>query len=90
MKTLNHPPQLSRALSWATTVTRLKMPWAGVELQYGDPTNFGDGFDTNIFKVQFSFTYNFSHTFLIVSQNLNKNVAINRWTQKVKVQDLYL
>jgi DcaP outer membrane protein len=34
-----------------------------VELQYGDRTNFEDGFDTNIFKVQFSAKYNFSKTF---------------------------
>ena len=41
----------------------VKNPLAGVELQYGDRTNFRDGLDTNIFKVQFSFKYNFSHTF---------------------------
>jgi outer membrane DcaP-like protein len=34
-----------------------------VELQYGDRTNFEDGFDANIFKVQFSAKYNFSKTF---------------------------
>jgi hypothetical protein len=34
-----------------------------VELQYGDRTNFEDGFDTNIFRVQFSAKYNFSKTF---------------------------
>ncbi len=34
-----------------------------VELQYGDRTNFEDGFDTNIFKVQFTAKYNFSKTF---------------------------
>lgn len=35
----------------------------GVELQYGTRENFNDGWDTNIFKVQFSFKYNFSHAF---------------------------
>lgn len=35
----------------------------GIELQYGTRENFNDGWDTNIFKVQFSFKYNFSHTF---------------------------
>ena len=44
-------------------VARAGYPPRGVELQYGDRTNFRDGFDTNIFKVQFSFKYNFSHTF---------------------------
>jgi hypothetical protein len=34
-----------------------------VELQYGDRTNFEDDFDSNIFKVQFTFKYNFSKTF---------------------------
>jgi hypothetical protein len=35
----------------------------GVELQYGDRQNFNDGWSTSIFKVQFSFKYNFSHIF---------------------------
>jgi DcaP outer membrane protein len=34
-----------------------------VELQWGDRENFEDGFSTDIFKVQFSFKYNFSKTF---------------------------
>jgi hypothetical protein len=41
----------------------VKNVMAGVELQYGDRTNFEDGFDTSIFKVQFSFKYNFSQAF---------------------------
>ncbi len=36
---------------------------AGVEFQYGDRENFKDGFSTSITKLQFSFKYNFSHTF---------------------------
>ncbi|MFN8256763.1 MAG: DcaP family trimeric outer membrane transporter [Bacteroidales bacterium] len=32
----------------------------GVELQYGTRENYNDGWDTNIFKVQFSFKYNFA------------------------------
>jgi len=35
----------------------------GVELQYGTRENYSDGWKTDIFKVQFSFKYNFSHTF---------------------------
>jgi hypothetical protein len=35
----------------------------GVELQYGTRENFDDGWNTSIFKIQFSFKYNFSHTF---------------------------
>jgi hypothetical protein len=35
----------------------------GVELQWGDRTNFTDGFSSDIFKVQVSFRYNFSKTF---------------------------
>ena len=41
----------------------VKNVMAGVELQYGDRTNFRDGFDTSILKVQFSFKYNFSQVF---------------------------
>jgi hypothetical protein len=33
------------------------------ELQWGDRENFEDGFSSDIFKVQFSFKYNFSKTF---------------------------
>ena len=33
------------------------------ELQWADRTNFEDGFSSDIFKVQFSFKYNFSKTF---------------------------
>jgi hypothetical protein len=33
------------------------------ELQWGDRSNFEDGFSSDIFKVQFSFKYNFSKTF---------------------------
>jgi hypothetical protein len=36
---------------------------AGIELQYGTRENYSDGWNTNIFKVQFSFKYNFGHTF---------------------------
>jgi hypothetical protein len=35
----------------------------GIELQYGTRENFNDGWNTSIFKVQFSFKYNFGHTF---------------------------
>jgi hypothetical protein len=35
----------------------------GVELQYGTRENYDDGWNTSIFKIQFSFKYNFSHTF---------------------------
>jgi hypothetical protein len=35
----------------------------GVEFQYGDRSNFRDGFSTSITKVQFSFKYNFSQSF---------------------------
>jgi len=35
----------------------------GVELQYGSRKNYNDGWDTDIFKVQFSFKYNFSQAF---------------------------
>ena len=36
---------------------------AGVEFQWGDRTNFEDGFETSITKLQFSFKYNFSQSF---------------------------
>ena len=36
---------------------------AGIELQYGTRENYSDGWNTSIFKVQFSFKYNFGHTF---------------------------
>ena len=35
----------------------------GAELQYGQRENFSDGWSADDFKVQFSFKYNFSHTF---------------------------
>jgi hypothetical protein len=35
----------------------------GVELQYGTRENYKDDWNTDIFKVQFSFKYNFSHAF---------------------------
>ena len=35
----------------------------GAELQYGYRENFSDGWSVDDFKVQFSFKYNFSHTF---------------------------
>ena len=35
----------------------------GAELQYGYRENFTDGWSVDDFKVQFSFKYNFSHTF---------------------------
>jgi hypothetical protein len=34
----------------------------GVELQWGNRHNFSDGFKSDIFKIQFSFKYNFSKT----------------------------
>ena len=34
----------------------------GGELQYGKRTNFKDGFSSNITKLQFSFKYNFAHS----------------------------
>ena len=33
----------------------------GGELQWGRRTNFSDGFESDGFKVQFSFKYNFSY-----------------------------
>ena len=33
----------------------------GGELQWGRRTNFSDGFESDSFKLQFSFKYNFSH-----------------------------
>jgi hypothetical protein len=36
---------------------------AGVELQYGKRDNFTDNFSSSIFKTQFSFKYNFGHSF---------------------------
>jgi hypothetical protein len=36
---------------------------SGVELQWGNRHNFTDGFKSDIFKIQFSFKYNFSKTF---------------------------
>ncbi len=41
----------------------VKNAMMGVELQYGDRENYTDGWNTEIVKVQFSFKYNFSHTF---------------------------
>ena len=35
----------------------------GAELQYGYRENFTDGWSVDDWKVQFSFKYNFSHTF---------------------------
>jgi hypothetical protein len=35
----------------------------GGELQWGRRENFADGFTSDGLKVQFSFKYNFSHTF---------------------------
>ena len=35
----------------------------GAELQWGRRTNFADGFESDGFKLQFSFKYNFSHKF---------------------------
>ena len=36
---------------------------AGTELQWGHRDNFSDGFSSDIFKMQFSFRYNFARTF---------------------------
>jgi len=36
---------------------------AGVEFQWGDRENFEDDWSTDIFKIQFSFKYNFSQSF---------------------------
>ena len=36
---------------------------AGIEFQWGDRENFEDDFTSDIFKVQFSFKYNFSQSF---------------------------
>ncbi len=41
----------------------VKNAMMGVEFQYGDRDNYTDGWNTSITKVQFSFKYNFSHTF---------------------------
>jgi len=41
----------------------VKNAMMGVEFQYGDRHNFKDGFTSNISKLQFSFKYNFSHSF---------------------------
>lgn len=41
----------------------VKNAMMGVEAQYGNRENFSDGWKTDIFKIQFSFKYNFSHTF---------------------------
>ncbi|PWU00565.1 MAG: hypothetical protein C5B52_08635 [Bacteroidetes bacterium] len=41
----------------------VKNAMVGVEFQYGDRSNFSDGWTTHISKVQFSFKYNFSHSF---------------------------
>jgi hypothetical protein len=41
----------------------VKNSMLGVELQYGDRTNFSDGWKTNILKVQFTAKYNFSQSF---------------------------
>src|SRR6185436_4886688 len=41
----------------------VKNAMMGVEFQWGDRENFSDGWSTSISKVQFSFKYNFSHTF---------------------------
>jgi hypothetical protein len=35
----------------------------GIELQYGTRENYKDDWNTSIFKVQFSFKYNFSQAF---------------------------
>jgi len=35
----------------------------GVELQYGSRDNYTDGFNSNAFKVQCTFKYNFAETF---------------------------
>lgn len=41
----------------------VKNAMMGVELQWGDRDNYNDGWNTSITKLQFSFKYNFSHTF---------------------------
>ena len=41
----------------------VKNAMMGVEFQYGDRSNFNDGWNTSISKVQFSFKYNFSQSF---------------------------
>jgi len=41
----------------------VKNAMCGVELQYGDRSNFTDGWETDILKLQFSFKYNFSQVF---------------------------
>jgi hypothetical protein len=41
----------------------------GVELQYGTRENFSDDFNTDIFKIQFSFRYKFSHAFYRKASN---------------------
>ena len=35
----------------------------GVELQYGKRENFADGWSSEVYRVQFSFRYNFSKLF---------------------------
>jgi hypothetical protein len=41
----------------------VKNAMCGIEFQYGDRSNFKDGWNTSIAKVQFSFKYNFSQVF---------------------------
>lgn len=41
----------------------------GVELQYGTRENFSDDFNTDIFKIQFSFRYKFSQVFFRKSKS---------------------
>jgi hypothetical protein len=41
----------------------VKNAMMGVEFQWGDRENYSDGWSTSISKIQFSFKYNFSHTF---------------------------
>ncbi len=36
---------------------------SGIELQWGRRENNSDGFESDIFKVQFSFKYNFAKSF---------------------------
>jgi len=36
---------------------------AGIEYQWGNRENFRDGWNTSVSRVQFSFKYNFSHSF---------------------------
>ena len=43
--------------------TPVKNVMGGVEFQWGDRDNFRDGWSTSISKIQFSFKYNFSHSF---------------------------